>query len=88
MQNKICTVHNNLYLRKLLDFKIYLDMKPSGTMAYLFNKRFSVGPWGRVLKEGGTEVYTELIRQSFGGVGTFFLRAINRKPPEDYEEGE
>lgn len=57
MQNKICTVHNNLYLRKLLDFKIYLDMKPSGTMAYLFSKRFSVGPWGRVLKEGGTEVH-------------------------------
>lgn len=32
-------------------------MKPSGTMAYLFNKRFSVGSWGRVLKEGGTEVH-------------------------------
>ena len=34
---KHSTVPNNLYLRKLLDFKFYLDMKPSGTMIYLTN---------------------------------------------------
>ena len=34
---KHSTVHNNLYLTKLLDFKFYLDMKPSGTMIYLTN---------------------------------------------------
>jgi hypothetical protein len=53
---KICTEHSNIYLRQLLDFKVCLAMRLSGTIMYLFNKRFSMEPWlarkGRVKVEG------------------------------------
>lgn len=68
------TVHSNLYLSQLMDFKVGLDVKLSGTMIYLLNKHCPEESW-LGLREGIVEL-RELGRswiiQSFGGVGTLF----------------
>lgn len=54
-QNKICIVYSNLYLNQLMDFKIGLDARLSGTMIYLLNKHCPKESW-LGLREGIVEL--------------------------------